>query len=168
MALVREATLKDLPYIVDLSKKETKALGFIPKPAYEAAVTGVKTGKRWSTTCNDRIWLCEENGDPVGFVMMSFGKWAKVNQIVIQNDARLIERGKALLEAGVSHGLSLGRQDFVCGCADDLESNFFWGAVGWNKLGTRKGISYKNTWLETSKRTINVYHHQLNSLFYAS
>lgn len=163
---VRLATLDDLKYINHLSKKESHALGFIPNSAYEAAITGIKTGKRWSNVCNDKLWVCEENKDLVGFLLMSYGKWAKVNQIAIQEDARLIERGKGLLQAGIDHGLSLGRQDFVCGCADDLPSNQFWQGVGWKQLGQRKGISHKNTWLETSDRTVNIYHNQLNSLFF--
>jgi len=166
--IIRPATLKDLKYIEHLSKIENHALGFIPKTAYEAAITGYKPGKRWSNVCNDKIWVCEENGELVGFLMMSFGQWAKVNQIAIQEDARLIERGKALLQAGMDHGLGLGRQDFVCGCADDLPSNMFWDGVGWKQLGQRRGISHKNTWVETSKRKVNIYHRQLNSLFFES
>ena len=54
---IRLAKEKDIPYVVDLSKKEQHALGFIPKMAYEAAVTGVKTGKRWSDVCNDKMFV---------------------------------------------------------------------------------------------------------------
>ena len=163
---VRLAELNDLKYIHSLSKIESNALGFIPNTAYEAAITGEKTGKRWSNTCNDKLWLCEENGDKVGFLLMSFGRWSKVNQIAIQEDARRIERGKALIDAGMKHGQSKGIQDFACGCADDLASNQFWKGVGWKQLGDRKGISHKNTWKETSKRKVNIYHFQQNSLFF--
>ena len=166
MMKVRLAEINDLKYIHSLSKIESNALGFIPNTAYEAAITGEKTGKRWSNTCNDKLWLCEENGDKVGFLLMSFGRWSKVNQIAIQEDARRIERGKALLDAGMKHGQSRGIQDFACGCADDLPSNQFWKGVGWKQLGNRQGISHKNTWKETSKRKVNIYHFQQNSLFF--
>tara|TARA_Y100000289_G_C3858724_1_gene117420 strand:- start:96 stop:617 length:522 start_codon:yes stop_codon:yes gene_type:complete len=165
--IVRLATIEDLKYVESLSKKESHALGFIPKIAYESAITGKKTGKRWSDICNDKLFVCVENKDLVGFLLMSYGRWAKVNQIAIQEDARLIERGKALLQAGINHGKIMNRQDFMCGCADDLESNFFWKSVGWQKLGQRQGISYKNTWKETSKRIVNIYHFQENSLFFS-
>tara|TARA_R100001510_G_C7651034_1_gene208633 strand:+ start:146 stop:646 length:501 start_codon:yes stop_codon:yes gene_type:complete len=164
--IVRYANIKDLKYINHLSKKETKSLGFIPNSAYEAAITGIKNGKRWSNVCNDKIWVIEENKDLVGYLLMSFGNWAKVNQIAIQEDARLIERGKKLLKTGIEYANSYGRQDFVCGCADDLPSNFFWQQMGWKKIGKRKGISHTNTWKETSKRDVNVYQYQINSLFY--
>ena len=163
--MIRSAEIKDIPYIVSLANKESMCLGFIPKPAYEAAITGIKTGKRWSTTCNDKLFVCEENNDLVGFVMFSFGKVSKVNQICIQSDARLIERGKALLNAGIAHANLRGIEDFACGCADDLASNFFWLQMGWVKAGERLGISHKNTWKQSSKRKINLYRYQTNSLF---
>ena len=163
--MIRSAALEDVPYIVALANKESFCLGFIPKPAYEAAITGCKTGKRWSTTCNDKIFMCVENDDLVGFVMFSYGKVAKCNQICIQQDARLIERGRALLSAAVSHGNLRGIEDFACGCADDLPSNFFWQQMGWVKVGERRGISHKNTWKESSKRKVNIYRYQTNSLF---
>jgi hypothetical protein len=37
--------------------------------------------------------------------------------------------------------------------------------MGWVKVGERKGISHKNTWKETSKRVVNIYRYQTNSLF---
>jgi hypothetical protein len=163
--MIRLATLLDIPYIVSLSKKESLCLGFIPKTAYEAAINSFKGGKRWSNTCNDKLFVCEENGDLVGFVMFSYGNPSKCNQICIQEDARLIERGQALLSAAIAHGNLRGIEDFACGCADDLPSNFFWGRMGWVKVGERKGISHKNTWKETSKRVVNIYRYQTSSLF---
>lgn len=58
---VRLASLDDVKYVISLANKESQSVGFIPKPAYEAAITGCKTGKRWSTTCNDVLYICEEN-----------------------------------------------------------------------------------------------------------
>ena len=165
MTIIRLATIKVLKYINSLSQKESKSIGFIPNIAYEAAITGEKHGIRWSLTCNDKIWVCEENGDLVGFLMMSYGSVAKVNQICIQDDARLIERGRKLLDEGIKHGLSVGRDTFGCGCADDLESNLFWKAMNWYKVGERKGISHMNTWKESSDRKVNIYRYCYNGLF---
>ncbi len=160
---VRPAELTDIPYVLDLSKKEADSLGFIPKPAYTAAITGVKTGKRWSDVCNDRMWVCTNNGDLVGFVLASFGNFrskdrrGKIAQICIQSDARKFERGRNLLAHVIAYGSSLGCHDFGCGCAEDLESNLFWTAMGWRHVGDRMGISHKNTWKQTSKRKVNLY-----------
>lgn len=162
---IRFAEIKDIPYILGLSKKESKSLGFIPKMAYEAAITGIKTGKRWSNVCNDRIWVCENNDDLVGFCLASFGnpfsknKRGKIAQICIQEDARKIERGKLLLSYVLAYGSSIGTNDFGCGCAEDLPSNFFWNAVGWEYVGNRFGISHTNTYKQTSKRIVNLYHY---------
>ncbi len=161
---VRLAKIEDVKYIISLANKESNSVGFIPKMAYEAAITGIKTGKRWSNVCNDMLWVCENNNDLVGFVLASFGNFrsdsqrGKIAQICIQEDARKIQRGKYLLDAVLFHAIKIGCLNFGCGCADDLESNIFWQAMGWELVGTRKGIGHKNTWVQTSKRTINIYY----------
>lgn len=172
MAIIEKATLEDLLYIIELSKKESHCLGFIPKQAYEAAITGNKPGKRWSNVCNDKLWVAKENGDHVGFLLGSFGvgtkpssRTAKVAQICLQEDARKLERGRQLLDAFTDQGKKEGAMIFGCGCADDLESNLFWQAMGWNLEGQRFGISHKNTWMQTSKRKVNIYKYRLMDLF---
>ena len=167
---VKPATMTDLKYITYLANLNGRSIGFIPKVAYESAIKGSKPSKnRWSDTCNDKIFMCYENAtennpDPVGFVMMSYGKIAKVNQICIQEDARLLERGKALLSAATDHGMKNGIYQFGCGCADDLESNLFWAAMGWDKVGQRKGIHFSNTWKESSDRIVNIYRYLISGL----
>lgn len=172
MTLIRKATLEDLKYVVDLSNKENHAIGFIPKQAYESAVTGIKEGKRWSNKCNDKLWIAQENGDTVGFLLGSFGtgtrpsaRRAKVAQICLQQDARKLERGRALLDEFIKHGDARGVFIFGCGCADDLESNLFWQAMGWTKEGQRRGIGHGNTWVQSSDRKVNIYAKRLVDLF---
>jgi hypothetical protein len=163
LGVVRQAVLADLPYVVSLSKKENHSLGFIPKMAYESAITGIKTGDRWSNVCNDKLFVIECNGDLVGFCIASFGipnaisKKGKIAQICLQTDARKFLRGRKLLDTVVEYGRTQGTMAFSAGCADDLESNLFWQAMGWFKIASRFGISHKNTWKQTSKRVINVY-----------
>lgn len=163
--VVRFAEIEDLKFIVDLSKKESKSLGFIPKMAYESAITGIKKGKRWSDVCNDRLWVISNNGDLVGFCLASFGnplsndRRGKIAQICIQQDARKISRGKNLLDNVVAYANSFGCKNMACGCAEDLESNFFWLAMGWQLIGDRFGISHTNTFLQTSDRVVNIYHY---------
>lgn len=163
--IVRFASIDDLKYIVDLSKKESRSIGFIPKMAYESAITGSKKGRRWSDVCNDRLAVVENNGDLVGFCLASFGRSGsrsrrgKIAQICIQEDAREIDRGRHLLSHIIYYARTVGCTNMGCGCADDLESNFFWKAMGWKLVSARKGISYANTWKETSKRKVNIYHY---------
>jgi len=163
LGVVRQAKVEDVPYVISLSKKETHSLGFIPKMAYEAAVTGIKTGDRWSNVCNDKMFVIECNGDLVGFCLASFGifnaisKKGKIAQICLQTDARKLLRGHLLLDTVVQYGATQGTLAFSAGCADDLESNLFWKAMGWVCIAQRNGISHKNTWKQTSSRRINVY-----------
>ncbi len=171
LGIVRFAEIKDLPYIVDLANKESLSLGFIPKMAYESAITGIKTGKRWSDTCNDKIWVCECNGDLVGFVLASFGqfnavwKYGKIAQICLQTDARMMQRGRLLLDSVTGYGSKRGTLSFNCGCANDLPSNIFWQTMGWTQIGQRNGISHKNTWKQTSSRMVNLYRFDPYDLF---
>jgi GNAT superfamily N-acetyltransferase len=161
--IVRFADLKDIKYVVDLSKKESQSIGFIPKMAYESAITGIKKGDRWSDVCNDKLFIIECNNDIVGFCLASFGriggvgKLGKIAQICLQTDARLLQRGRLLLDRVVEYGKTVGTFRWSCGCADDLPSNIFWQNMGWIKLTERNGISHKNTWKQTSKRKVNIY-----------
>ncbi len=163
LGFVRLAKVEDLKYILSLSKKETQSIGFIPKMAYESAITGIKTGKRWSDVCNDKIWVVDCNNDLVGFCLASFGriggvgKMGKIAQICLQIDARLMDRGRILLDTVVEYGKTVGTYRWSCGCADDLPSNLFWQCMGWINIADRLGISHKNTWKQTSKRKVNIY-----------
>ena len=122
---VRLATLEDLPYVISLSKKESSSLGFIPKMAYEAAITGIKTGDRWSNVCNDKLFVIECNKDLVGFCLCSFGlpnanmRIGRIAQICIQTDARKLLRGKLLLDHVINYGETKFTFRWQCGCADD-------------------------------------------------
>jgi hypothetical protein len=163
LGIVRQATLNDIKYIIDLSKKESQSIGFIPKMAYESAITGIKKGDRWSDVCNDKLYVIECNNDLVGFCLASFGriggigKLGKIAQICLQTDARLLQRGRLLLDNVIEYGKSVGTFRWSCGCADDLPSNIFWQSMGWIKLTERYGISHTNTWKQTSKRKVNIY-----------
>ena len=90
---------------------------------------------------------------------LSNDRRGKIAQICIQSDARKIERGKLLLTAVIQYALTIGCTNFGCGCADDLEANIFWKAMGWGKVAQRRGISYLNTWKQTSGRVVNIYHY---------
>ena len=169
--IIRLAEIKDLKYILHLSKLENFSIGFIPKMAYESAITGIKTGDRWSLVCNDKIWVAECNKELVGFCLASFGrinsiyKRGKIAQICLQIDARLLQRGRLLLDQVIEYGKTIYTLSFQCGCADDLPSNLFWQTMGWIKIGERFGISHKNTWVQTSKRKINIYRYDPMDIF---
>lgn len=172
LGYVRLAKLDDIKYIVSLSKKEGFSIGFIPKIAYESAITGKKICKdRWNDVCNDKLFVIECNNDLVGFCLASFGritnigKMGKIAQICLQVDARLMQRGRLLLDNVLSYGKSVYTNRWSCGCADDLSSNLFWQTMGWIKVSDRHGISHTNTWKQTSKRKINIYRYDPMDMF---
>ena len=150
------------------------SLGFIPKMAYESAITGIKKGKRWSDVCNDKLFVIECNRDLVGFCLASFGrpnainKQGRIAQIALQEDARLLQRGRLLLDTVIDYGYSVFTCGWSCGCADDLPSNIFWQSMGWSKVGERRGISHKNTWKQTSQRQVNIYKFDPSDMFIPS
>jgi hypothetical protein len=172
LGIVRMAVLADLPYIIDLVRKESYSLGFIPKIAYEAAITGNKPAtNRWSNKCNDKLFVIECNNDLVGFCLASFGKYnaiskmGRIAQICLQTDARMMQRGRILLDNVLAYGKKRGTLRWSCGCADDLPSNIFWQTMGWSKLTDRNGISHKNTYKQTSKRKVNIYRYDPFDMF---
>lgn len=167
--IIKRATLEDLKYIESLAKKESQSIGFIPKVRYEAAIIGKRIREAAQPNCNDKLYMCFEDNEPVGFVLGSSGKKskgaiAKVSQICIQEDARLLERGKGLLNAFTWDCENRGIFDFQCACADDLDSNLFWKAMGWELIGQRKGRHYSNTWKDSSGRIVNLYMFRKNNL----
>ena len=91
--IVRTSTIKDMLFIDKLQKENSNAVGFIQKSVWEKYVFG---GER-----NFVVLIAEMNNDPVGYVLItpavSSYKYAKIQQIVIRNDARRLHYGKALL-----------------------------------------------------------------------
>jgi len=123
--LIRPATLKDITYIEHLRRKNSEAIGFIPKVRYEMEIDGRRGGS---------ILVYENNGDLVGFIYATHNQAGvtHIQQIAIQDDARRLERGTALVEAVVKP------IDWLvsCRCAADLESADFWKSIGFNQLDT--------------------------------
>ena len=80
------------------------------------------------------VLLCEKNVDPVGYILLTPGKgsmtYAKIQQIVVRNDARRLDYGSALLAVARNFCETFGLRGFTLRCRTDLESNFFWQALG--------------------------------------
>ena len=113
-------------FLDHLQSKNKHALGFLP---FEALRQAISLG---------RVFLAYENDQPAGYVIHGQPRQqAKIFQVVIEDDARRFEHGTALIEAvrqvmvhAKAHTLSLH-------CADDLEANEFWKAIGFQFTGQR-------------------------------
>ena len=115
--------MSDIFYIDDLRKKNSEAIGFIPKVRYEMEINRERHGT---------ILVYEENADLVGFIYATHNQAGvtHIQQIAIQEDARRLERGALLVEAAKKE------RDWLisCRCAADLESVGFWQAIGFQFL----------------------------------
>jgi len=123
---VRTSTIKDMLLIDKLQKENSQAVGFIQKSVWEEYVFG---GKR-----NFVVLICEANADAVGYVLITPGrgsyKYAKIQQIAIRNDARRLQYGTALLDVCQQLCEHLNVMGFTLRCRQDLASNNFWSALG--------------------------------------
>lgn len=123
----RLATICDLPYIEYLRRSVSECIGFIPKQRYEMEINQERHGV---------ILVIEENSELVGFAYGTFGgQSAKIQQIAIQEDARRLERASELVRGIEMIGRHRGFYAVSCRCAEDLESNEFWLALGFICVG---------------------------------
>lgn len=123
---VRTSTIRDLALIDKLQKENSYAVGFIQRTIWDDYVFG---GKR-----NFVVFICEANNDAVGYVLITPGKsayrYAKIQQIAVRNDARRLHYGTALLDVCRQFCETFDRIGFTLRCRQDLESNQFWKALG--------------------------------------
>lgn len=163
--IIRNAKSSDILYIDSLRKKEGAALGFIPKAAYEDIVLKSAVDGRLRHLYS-RLIICEDDGYNTGFCYASFsGSSARIFQIVVQEDSRRWHRAM-LLEGEIDrHAKLLGSQFITCRVAADLESNFYWRAMGYTPI---KMIT--STWLNQreskSKRPLIEYEKQLQAALF--
>ncbi len=153
---IREAIGDDFLYIDSLRKKEGNALGFIPKDAYISVLekNRVANRDRWKYS---KIWVSEDNGELTGFVFASFNEDpAIIIQIVVQEDARRWHRAILLEKQVDKRARYLNLSSIKCRVAIDLESNFYWKAMGYIPIET-----VTSTWLNQresiSKRPLIIY-----------
>ena len=157
-----DATLRDVSYIDWLRAKEGDAVGFIPKARYEMEISGERGGD---------IILAKENNEPVGFAYITYGPplSAKIQQIAVQADARRMERGTALIAEITARAKRKGCAEIGARCAEDLEANEFWLALGFERIAGAMGKSvYGRGKAKLAKggRRINVYR-RLSGLYEA-
>lgn len=145
-ATVRPATPDDLSYIVSLGKREYEAIGFIPASRYESIITGVGDVRP-----SHRLWIAEENGDRVGFLYATPGEAGgslKVVQVCVQEDARRLEYGAALVSEAERHAVRVQRGAVSLTVAVDLDASLFWEAEGYRLASVDRGGKRRGRLLE--------------------
>jgi GNAT superfamily N-acetyltransferase len=128
---VRTATEKDKTFIDKLQKDNSYAVGFIQATVWDKYVFG---GER-----NFVVFICEKNGDMVGYVLLTPGRkaysYAKVQQIAVREDARRLDYGSALIAVVRDFCNTFDRMGVTLRCRIDLDSNKFWKALGFSLYG---------------------------------
>ncbi|MCK9599111.1 MAG: GNAT family N-acetyltransferase [Sphaerochaeta sp.] len=129
---VRTTSILDWNFVDKMQKDNSFSVGFIQRTIWDKYVWG---GER-----NFIVLICEKNHDPVGYILITPGRaastYAKIQQIVVRNDARRLEYGTALLSVARMFCEEFSRHGFTLRCRVDLESNLFWGALGFHHYGT--------------------------------
>ena len=142
--VVRNSIVKDKKFVDKLQKENSSAVGFIQKTIWDNYVYG---GQR-----NFMVFIGEVNNDMVGYALVTPGRavnsYAKIQQIAVREDARRLEYGTAIIKAIRKYCNQFGRVGVSLRCRKDLQSNFFWKALGfelygvWEK-GKRNHVNFK-------------------------
>lgn len=132
--MVRTSNEQDKSYIDKIQKENSFAVGFIQKTIWDKYVFG---GER-----NFVAFIVEKNGDRVGYLLLTpgrtHGSYAKIQQIAVQEDARRLDYGTALIEAVEKFCEHMGRVGVTLRCRMDLDANKFWKALGFSPYGIWK------------------------------
>jgi len=155
--IVRTSNINDLLILDKLQKENTYAVGFIPKTYFEKAV--------WGGEKNAIVLICMANNDEVGYVYITPGKhlsYAKIQQIAVRNDARRLQYGTALIDVCKQFCMKFERLGFTLRCRIDLDSNYFWKSLGFEKYGVWEKGKYKPTSRLIASDDINLWKIELN------
>jgi len=129
-----------LAYVRSLMEKNYEAVGFIPLPRLEDYCQ------------RGQVIVQYENGDPCGYLAFGNG-WPvlKVYQCCIQVDARRATQATLLVQRLIEIARERNCVAISLWCAEDLESNGFWRAMGFHFGGQRQGGSARgrkhNKWV---------------------
>jgi hypothetical protein len=140
---IRLGVMSDIPFMDELQKKYGKALGYFPRKQFEEYI---KMGA---------VLIAEDNSKPdapgakerVGYVI-SRDRYLKrdelgvIFQLCVSPGTQRGFVGASLLRA-VFHRSAYGCRLYCCWCAQDLDANYFWEAMGFVPLAFRVGSDRK-------------------------
>jgi GNAT superfamily N-acetyltransferase len=139
---LRFAEAADLPFILDLAKKDPDALGFVPREAVSEQIEG------------RQCVVAVANGDLVGYVLHGKGGTAvlPIVQAAVIPDARRERIASALVDRVKQRAGKLGCQEVGLACAADLVGALaFWRASGFRLIGSTQGGATRGRLLNVFK-----------------
>lgn len=122
------ATPADMSFVLDLQRRHTNALGFLPRAAID-----------WCLL-NQRVRLATENGEPAGYVLgRPAYRWAPlmrpITQAAVAFDAQRRHIGLSLVARVCEEAAAAGQIGVQSMCAQGLDANIFWKAAGFIEIG---------------------------------
>jgi ribosomal protein S18 acetylase RimI-like enzyme len=148
----RVATMEDLPFLDQLQKRHSKALGFFPRAQMEGYVRNgwVLVAVGATLVSPDAACASEEGeaslaptGRRLGYVI-SRDRYLKRDELgviyqlcVAPGDQRKLV-GASLIKA-VFERSAYGCRLYCCWCAQDLDANYFWESLGFVPIAFRAG-----------------------------
>jgi len=113
---------------------DTHAVGWLPVSAFE------------TRAANDDVLAVERNNELVGWTMVAKSNHRgvmKLYQIWVRPDARVIENGRALVDAIRKKALAQHCFLIEAWVGEDLPANLFWSAIGFTRKNWRWGRGEK-------------------------
>ena len=134
---LRAATARDLAFVDALQKKASRSLGFMTRGTLEGKVA------------LGEVLIAETpGGQPVGYVIGSDRYYKREDVGVIYQVNVVPGRRRGLVGAALVRGMLArwpwGVRLACCWCAQDLDANRFWQALGFVPLAYRGGSTKKN------------------------
>lgn len=130
---------KLLTYCIDLMARDSNALGFVPRGRFAERIEHGQVLPAW------------DNGQLAGYILIGRPRdWLHIHQTAIQQDARRLQHGQALVDRAMAVARGAGCQGIGLRCAVDLPSNAFWMSLGFSLVSTIRGNN-------KTGRMINVY-----------
>lgn len=126
----RPATPADLSYLLDLQRRHSNAIGFLPRAAFAADVDA------------GHVLLATENDDAAGYVLCRppsrrTPHLVKIIQTAVSFDAMRRAHGLQLLERTATASRARGATIMQACVREDLDANAFFRAAGFVPVGIR-------------------------------
>jgi hypothetical protein len=157
---VREATLKDVPFIDALQRKHARMVGWFPKGQIEGCIKagnvviaeqrhegtpGIEARRHEgeATPPHHSVPTCLRASVPVGYCIAK-DKYLKREDLGICYQLNVVpDKHRGLIGATllkeVFNRSAYGCKLFCCWCAQDLSANYFWESMGFIPLAFRTG-----------------------------
>lgn len=142
--------LSNIDKVIMLMKDNYNSIGFIPRSRIEEAD---------QQGC---LYYQVDNGEWVGYLYCSkpvYMRTCKIWQECIDKSVRRYGSGRRLCERLINDCRTVGCPAIMLRCAEDLESNYFWQAMGFSLVGI-------DTSLNVRKRKVFRYRLDLEPTFF--